>query len=199
MSVQYVRDVYNSGLSGTLRPLAILIAFRVLDDASARRKGKDPRRLYMTIAWLAKCLDVREKTVRQHLRELVDLGVLTVPEGLQGGGRKRYGSRLVGRATTYEFHPDALPEADSTLPEKVGVAAPVTLPETVRVAFGNPPEKVGVAPGNPPEKGRGYIEKEDPIEKPEDPIVSRNNAGASLTPRATWLLPAGVHSTEGDE
>lgn len=113
MSVAYARAVYRSELSHRLKSLAAYIGLAVLDDiAVAKRKEKNPEcadrpRLFWSSASLvAADLGLQPQAVYLGFKELLAKKILTIVQ--PGGGRKRFGKRVAGVATTYEFHPDAL-------------------------------------------------------------------------------------------
>jgi hypothetical protein len=198
VSVSYVKAVYSSALDGTLKPLAVLIAHLVLDDTGARRKQSQARTLYVSVERLARALGVRAATVRQHLRALVRLGVLSVLQ--PGGGRRRFGRRLAGVATTYQFHPGALPTAEETLSKSVGVARAATLPKNEGVSAPTLPKNGRVPAVNPTVLRRGLIGIEDLLSREKDlasPVGHR--VGADAPPDEMTGRLAGVNSTGDDD
>jgi DNA-binding transcriptional ArsR family regulator len=193
MSTTYVTAVYRSALPGTLKPMAALVAHLVLDDAGARRKGKEPRLLFLSVGRLAEALGSRPETVRRHLRELVRLGVLTVHE--PGGGRRRFGRRLAGAATVYRFCPEALPTDAATLAESARVQPVNTLAKIANVPVDTLAVFAKVPASYPSAFRGGSICNEDlSVRENLTSPVGRADAFASHD----WLSPTGVCSTEDE-
>jgi DNA-binding transcriptional ArsR family regulator len=187
VSATLQKAVYTSTLKGILKPIAAFIAFTVLDDRAAARRRQPARIFYLSIAAVSDALGARPKTVRRHIRELVRCGLLTVMR--PGGGRRRFGRRLAGLATTYEFHPEALPFARPIESEKNGAANGGTLSKKGTVAVQAVPQKGTVGCRYLPQNGGGLIETKElsKIKEPQRPVGAAPD-GAPLTNAAIRRL-----------
>jgi hypothetical protein len=128
MGFVFTRLVYESSLPSRLKPVCAMVAHLARD----RRAGDDrPAGLvFASVKRMATYLGVNERHCRRLLRDLERAGLLVVVE--RGGGRRRFGGRLAGVRTTYQFRPDRLPGyPDSYAPVAEtypDVCAPVTPP-----------------------------------------------------------------------
>jgi DNA-binding transcriptional ArsR family regulator len=140
MGLRLVLAVWDSSLPARLKLIAALVATIVRDDPIPG--GKPARTLFASVETIARKLGVTPKNARRHLRRLEKHGVLVKLE--EGGGRRRFGRRLGGLATTYVFVPEALtehpsnatqiegvtPRETAATPSIAGVNPSATLPET---------------------------------------------------------------------
>jgi hypothetical protein len=139
MSVKYAEEVYASDLGHSEKSLAVYIALTVLDDeAVAKRRKKNPqctdrpRVFWESARKIADDMGLRPQAVYLLLAKLVALNILIVLQ--HGGGRKRFGKRVGGLATTYEFHPEALVPRRVEAPKEATVAGARPTPESEPVA-----------------------------------------------------------------
>jgi hypothetical protein len=112
MGHHLTRRVWESALPAALKPLMALIAHLVRDDES---RGRAAMTLFATVATLARYLGIDQRNVRRALCALLGAGVLEIVE--RGGGRRRFGKRVGGVATTYVVHPERLPDWDDERPQ----------------------------------------------------------------------------------
>jgi hypothetical protein len=133
--------------------MAALAAHLVLDEQAAARRsnGPAPLTLFDSIGSLAGKLGVTANTAREHVHALVRVGVL-VKVDTGAGGRRWFGKRLAGLATTYRFEPGAL-----TLRKTSNAASPESLQEGGGLAPGALAEIGKVDAPYPPENPEGLI------------------------------------------